>query len=77
MAKQATVTESQPGIVQRVVTFYEEVRTEMDKVTWPTMDDLKVSTQVTLLLLAFMATIIFFADRIFQFVMLFLLKLGA
>lgn len=77
MAKQATVTEAQPGVVQRVVTFYEEVRTEMDKVTWPSMDDLKVSTQVTLLMLAFMATIIFFADRIFQFVMLFLLTLGS
>lgn len=77
MSKQATATEPQPGVVQRVTTFYDEVKTEMDKVTWPSMDDLKVSTQVTLLMLAFMATIIFFADRIFQFVILFLLGLGA
>lgn len=77
MAKQATATEPSIGIVSRVTSFYEDVRSEMDKVTWPTMADLKVSTQVTLYLLAIMATITFVFDQVFQQVMLFLLRLAA
>lgn len=76
MAKQATVSEQKPGIVQRVRIFMQEVKSEMDKVTWPTVNDLKVSTKVTMYLLGIMATIIFTYDQVFQVVVLMLLKLA-
>lgn len=77
MAKPVNAAEPQPGLVTRVTTFYDEVRTEMDKVTWPSLADLKVSTQVTLYMLGIMAAITFFFDQVFQRVMLFLLQLAA
>jgi preprotein translocase SecE subunit len=77
MAKPVNAAEPQPGLVTRVTNFYEEVRAEMDKVTWPTLADLKVSTQVTLYMLGIMAAITFVFDQVFQQVMLFLLRLAA
>ena len=76
MAKQAAITESKPGIVTRVTTFYEEVLAELRKVTWPTMEDLKVNTRVCLILLAFMAAITFAYDQVFNGVIMALLSLG-
>lgn len=67
----ATVTEQKPGLVARIQTFYNEVMSEMHKVTWPTLDDLKVSTKVTMFLLAAMAGVIFVFDKVFeQFVLI-------
>lgn len=77
MAKQATAAEAQPGVVQRVTDFYEDVRSEMEKVTWPTQADLKTSTQVTLWLLGVMALITFVFDQVFQRIVLFLLSLAS
>ena len=76
MAQTAAVDEK-PGIVQRVKDFYEEVKLEMAKVTWPTMEDLKVSTKVTLFLLALMAVIIFVYDMVFNRIVLMLLSLAS
>jgi len=75
MAKQTTVTEAKPGLFERVKDFVEEVRSELNKVTWPTMEDLQVSTKVTLFLLGVMAVIIFAYDQVFQLFVLMLLKL--
>jgi len=69
----AVATENKQGIVARMRTFFEEVGFELKKVTWPTMDDLKVSTKVTLFLLGIMAVIVLFYDKIFEFVVLRLL----
>ena len=49
--------------------------TEMSKVTWPSQDELKSSTQVVLLMLAVIATLIYFYDVLFQVVVLNLFKL--
>lgn len=69
----ATVTEQKPGLVARVQGFYAEVVVEMGKVTWPTLDDLKVSTKVTMFLLFAMAAVVFVFDKVFeQFVLLLL-----
>ena len=75
MAKQLTAAEGKLPIIQRIKVFIEEVKTEMSKVTWPSAEDLRVSTKVTLFLLGVMAAIIFGFDQIFQFVVLTLLKL--
>lgn len=76
MAKPATLNEARPGPITRMQIFLQEVKTEMDKVTWPTREELRSSTQVTLILLGIMAGIIFVYDQIFQRVMLLLLSLA-
>jgi preprotein translocase SecE subunit len=69
----ATVTEQKPGLIARIQGFYAEVVVEMGKVTWPTLEDLKVSTKVTMFLLLAMAGVVFVFDKVFeQFVLLLL-----
>ena len=70
----ATATEQKSGPITRLVEFYEEVMAEMAKVTWPTLDDLKVSTKVTMFLLLAMATIVFLFDKVFEQFILMLLN---
>lgn len=78
MAKQAVVTvETRPNVFQRMVAFIMEVRQELDKVTWPTVDDVKVSTRVCLYMLAVMVVVIFLFDRVFNLVVMGLLNLAA
>ncbi len=76
MPKQTPKGKSQPGIVTRIRTFIDEVRAEMSKVTWPSRDELKSSTQVVLMLLFLMAAIIYLYDVAFQFVVVRLLEFG-
>lgn len=76
MAKQVNTTEGKPSLNKRLQDFIQEVRVELSKVTWPTMDDLKVSTKVTMYLLGIMAAVIFCFDHIFQFAVLMLLRLA-
>jgi preprotein translocase subunit SecE len=71
----ATATEQKTGPITRLQVFYEEVMVEMSKVTWPTLDDLKVSTKVTMFLLLAMAGIIFLFDKVFEQFVLMLLNL--
>ena len=73
----ATQAETKPGLIKSVRNFLEEVYTEMQKVTWPTREDLKASTQVTLILLGVIAVIIFAYDQAFQAVILALLSLAS
>ncbi|MBP8131110.1 MAG: preprotein translocase subunit SecE [Candidatus Hydrogenedentes bacterium] len=64
-------------MIKRIRGFIEEVKTEMDKVTWPTKDDLKVSTQVTLILLGVVSGIIYVYDQVFQLLIIALLGLAS
>ena len=73
----ATVTEQKPGPIARLQGFYGEVMAEMGKVTWPTLDDLKVSTKVTVFLLLSMAAIVFIFDKVFEQFVLMLLKISS
>ncbi len=72
MAKQATAKQS---LFTKVRTFLEEVRAELGKVTWPTKEDLAVSTKVTMYLLLAMAGIVFVFDKVFEIIVLTLLQL--
>ena len=72
----AIATEQKPGVFTRVQTFYNEVMTEMNKVTWPSLDDLKVSTKVTMFLLLAMAGVIFVFDKVFEQFVLILFSLA-
>lgn len=69
------VAEAKPGLFQRIRGFFEEVLTELQKVNWPTVDELKSSTQVTLIMLGVVAAIIFVYDQVFQVLILALLGL--
>jgi preprotein translocase SecE subunit len=76
MAKQAVAVEAKPTIVQRATEFVSEVRQELDKVTWPTVEDVKVSTRVCVYMLLGMVAVIFAFDRVFNFFVMGLLKLA-
>ncbi len=77
MAKQATANMEKPGIIDRARDFIQEVKVEMAKVTWPSQAELKSSTQVVLLLLVIMASVIYAYDMVFQQVIVGLLRMGA
>ncbi len=74
MAKQTSEPEAKVNIVTRVKDFYQDVRTEMGKVTWPSKDELKTSTSVVMILLVISAVVIYFYDVIFQVVVMGLFK---
>lgn len=67
-------TEAKLSLFQRLRTFILEIQAEMQKVTWPSKEDLQVSTKVVCLLLLIMSALTFFADRIFAFVVFTLLS---
>ena len=71
MAKQAP----KPGVIDQTRSFVQDVRVEMDKVTWPSREDLKASTTVVLFFLGLLAVVVGGMDIVFQNVMLWLLKL--
>ena len=77
MAKQMTADETRPGIITRIQEFFDDVVTEMKKVTWPTREDLIASTKVTLFLLLIMAAIIFVYDRVFGFIIMMILSFAS
>ncbi|MFP4501490.1 MAG: preprotein translocase subunit SecE [Candidatus Hydrogenedentota bacterium] len=72
----ATQAAGKEGFIAKTKAFLDEVYVEMTKkVTWPTKDDLKAQTQVTLILLFVMAGIIFVYDKVFEVVVIGLLSL--
>ena len=75
MAKEAVAGEEKAGLIQRIKDFYQEVLTEMKKVTWPTREELKTSTSVVLLLLVVCAAVIYVYDAVFQVLVFGLLRL--
>jgi len=77
MAKQATTKTAKAGPVARTRAFLQEVKIEMSKVTWPTGQQLKASTQVVLLMLVIVAAVIYAYDIVFQGVVVWLLRAGA
>lgn len=77
MANQATAGEGKPNFIRRAQDYISDVKVEMDKVTWPTVNDLKVSTKVTMYLLLIMGGVMFAFDWIFAKMVLLLLSLSA
>ena len=75
MAKATAAPQTKPNIFIQAKVFMQEVKTEMDKVTWPTREDLKASTSVVLIFLAIMAVMVGVLDVIFQNVVLALLRI--
>lgn len=59
----------------RLKEFIEEVKTELAKVSWPTKEDIRGSTQVVLFLLLTVALLVYAYDMVFRVVVLGLLRL--
>ena len=65
MAKSSKDRDTNPGFVSRSKAFIQDVKSEMDKVTWPTREDLKASTTVVLLFLFILAFTVGVLDFVF------------
>ena len=78
MAKQTVAaTEAKVGPITQLKDFYREVLNEMSKVTWPSKDELKSSTQVVLVMLFLFAAVIKVYDVVFQFIIMGLFNLSS
>jgi preprotein translocase subunit SecE len=53
-------------VIAKVRNFFQEVRAEMGKVTWPTREELMGSTAVVLMTMLILSTFIGIADLIFS-----------
>ena len=60
--------ESQPGRIARMIQFFRDVRNELRKVTWPTLDELKKATTVIIIFVTVLGLLIGLMDAAFQFV---------
>jgi preprotein translocase subunit SecE len=61
------------GFLQRTMKYIREVRAEVDKVTWPTWDDLRRTTLVIIVFVIIIGLIIGLMDMISQWVLIDLL----
>jgi preprotein translocase subunit SecE len=68
--------DQQPPLFERIKLFFEEVRSEMAKVAWPSKDEIKQQTSVVLVMLGILAVIIGVMDLLFRTVMMGLLQLA-
>ena len=53
-------------MIAKVRNFFQEVRAEMQKVTWPTREELMGSTGVVLMMMLILSTFIGVADLVFS-----------
>ncbi len=63
------VAERRDSLPVRIATFYQEVVTEMRKVTWPDRDQLKDTTIKILIFVLFIAAILGVVDLILQLIL--------
>jgi len=58
------------------LTFFQEVRSEGSKVTWPTRRETLITTIMVFIMAALASLFFFVADQILGFIVSFLLELG-
>ena len=75
MAKQVQVAAPTPNIIVRTITYFQDVRGELEKVTWPSREDLKAHTLVVLFFVAILSVMIGAMDVAFQRLVLTLFSL--
>ena len=67
MSTEALTGPERRNLALRFVTFLRDVRGEMRKVTWPTLDELKKATVVIVAFVAFLGLMIGLMDTVLQF----------
>jgi len=64
------LTGSQAGFVGRTAQFLRDVRIEMKRVSWPSANEVKNTTVITLIAVIFFAVYLFLVDRAWAFLLL-------
>jgi preprotein translocase subunit SecE len=57
------LTGPRAGFFERIATFGSDVRSEMRRVTWPTLKDVQNTTIITIIAVAFFATYLWLIDK--------------
>jgi len=57
------LTGARAGFFERITTFGSDVRSEMRRVTWPTLKDVQNTTIITIIAVAFFATYLWLVDK--------------
>lgn len=57
------------GAIERMFQFLRDVRAEMKRVSWPTANEVKNTTIITLVAVIFFAIYLFLVDRIWSFLL--------
>ncbi len=57
------MTGPRAGFFERIATFASDVRSEMRRVTWPTLKDVQNTTIITIIAVAFFATYLWLIDK--------------
>ena len=60
-------TAAGPGFLGRTMQFLRDTRAEMRRVSWPTANDVKNTTIITLIAVVFFALYLFSVDRVWAF----------
>ena len=55
------------GPIDRLTHFLRDVRAEMKRVSWPTLNEVKNTTIITLIAVIFFAVYLFLVDRVWTF----------
>jgi preprotein translocase subunit SecE len=61
------ITGPRTGFIQRTTQFLRDVRAEMRRVSWPTANEVKNTTVITLIAVIFFALYLFGVDRVWAF----------
>ena len=62
------MTGARAGFFERITTFGSDVRSEMRRVTWPTLKDVQNTTIITIIAVAFFATYLWIIDKGWTFI---------
>jgi preprotein translocase subunit SecE len=57
------MTGARAGFFERIATFASDVRSEMRRVTWPTLKDVQNTTIITIIAVAFFASYLWLIDK--------------
>ncbi len=60
------------GLKNKTLGFFNDVAREMRKVSWPTRDELKDATIITLVVVIVLAAFVFGVDKIFEVILKFI-----
>ena len=69
-----TTTTNEVGTVEKVTGFIKESKAELQKVTWPTRQELFMNTIVVLIAVVLVAVCIWVADTFFSVLIRFILR---
>lgn len=72
----ATAAERSPSKIQALTTYFEDAKTELGKVSWPTRKEIKVTSIAVLILVVIMSIFLGFADLLLAKIMESILSMG-